>query len=792
MVRFTLCVLLQVLLALQPVSAQRVGLVMSGGGAKGCFHIGVIKALEENGIPIDYVAGTSMGAIIAGLYAVGYTPDQMTQLILSDDFASWQSGAVDEKDLSTFKTDPFPTNVLQLKFDRIDSVSFSMAPANLINPIQMNFAFMKLFAPSTAACGGDFDHLMVPFRCVSSDIYEKKAVVLKQGDLGTAIRTSMSFPFVFKPVAIDGKVLYDGGMYDNFPVEVMKRDFAPDVIVGSVVSHNTTREETSPYDQLSAMTMQLTDYSVRPEDGVLIDVYLPDVSLLDFYKCAELAEYGYRKTMEQIEEIKQRIQRRVSPEEVAARRSAYLAGLPDLRFGRFVVNGLTDEQRRYFQREFKTVASDGDRRLISMEQARKLYFSILSDQTVAEIIPQAKYQPADSTYDLVFDMKLNGEMTLMAGLALNSSSSGHAYIGATYTRLKRFKQHYLVDVVLGQHYDVLHADARFDFTSRLPFYLRAMTVASDVHYYRKDGLLEHTASHEQLYQRERYVKFGVGTPLFGKARLDLLTGVGLLTDDYYQSELIGAFYEWERSRYHLHSVSAHFERNTLNVHPYPSQGFLASLGMQYVTGHEKYIPGRIKFDYNDLEPALLGPDGSLNPKARHDRHWVQVAAKYEQYFPVSKAFSLGVLAHGVYSNLPLMDNYAATVTAAPVFRPTPHSKTVYNEHFAASQYVATGIIPQWKLGKSLSLRTDFYTFMPYRPYQKQVTARTPDGIDIACKAKYGKPMSSFEYLGETSLIFSLERYQFAIYANYYSSGPSQWNFGINIGYLLQQLHFLEP
>jgi len=91
------------LILLQPVTAQKVGLVLSGGGAKGAAHIGVIKALEENNIPIDYVAGTSIGAIIGSLYAMGYTPDEMLALILSEEFGYWQTGMVEDDYLYYFK-----------------------------------------------------------------------------------------------------------------------------------------------------------------------------------------------------------------------------------------------------------------------------------------------------------------------------------------------------------------------------------------------------------------------------------------------------------------------------------------------------------------------------------------------------------------------------------------------------------------------------------------------------------------------------------------------------------------
>ncbi|MBQ5997746.1 MAG: patatin-like phospholipase family protein [Bacteroidales bacterium] len=789
--RLVLLLLHQVLL-LSMLSAQSVGLVMSGGGARGCFHIGVIKALEENHVPIDYVAGTSMGAIIAGLYAIGYSPDEMLALILSEDFVSWQTGKVDERDLSSYKREESITNVLQLKFSRIDSATVSLSPVHLINPIQMNFAFMQLFAPSAAVCEGDFNRLMVPFRCVSSDIYEKKAVVLRGGDLGSAIRTSMTFPFVFKPISIDGRILYDGGMYNNFPVDVMKQDFNPDFIVGSVVSHNTTQEmsATSTFEQFSAMMMQNTDYSVDPADGISIDVEMPDVNLLDFHKAAQLSEYGYRKTMERMDEIKRRVSREMPADSLAARRAAYTARLPKLMFHSFSVSGISDDQRRYFQREFKKILAEHSDRLISLEEARQLYFSILSDPTVAEIIPAAQYAPGDSTYRLIFDMKLTSGMSLMAGLAINSASSGHTYLGAGYTRLSDFKQSYLVDVVIGQHYNMLHGDVRLDFSSRIPFYLRATGVASDIHFYRRDGILEHTASREQLYQRERYLKFGIGTP-WGKTRLELLGGTGLLTDDYYQSDLVGAFCDWERSQFQLGVLTLGADRSTLNMHPYATRGFRFSGYLQYVGGHEKYLPGKVKDDYRNMDGEIFGSGVSLHAYSRAPRHWYQAAVKYEQFMPAGSRFCLGMLFQGVISTMPLMENYMSTVITAPAFRPTLHSRTVFNEAYSAQRYAAVGAMPLWHLRKNLMLRTDLYAFMPYRRYTKNLSVASADGVGLAYRAGYGKALSTLAYISETSLIFNLEGFQFSLYVNYYSRGYPQWNFGINIGYLLQNhLHFL--
>lgn len=125
----------------------------------------------------------------------------------------------------------------------------------------MNFAFMRIFAPYSAQANNDFNQLFVPFRAVASDVYHKRAVILRNGDLGDAVRASMSFPFVFKPIEIDSVLVYDGGIYNNFPVDVMKEDFNPDVIIGSVVATEVTKpKEDNLMTQIENMVMQKSDY----------------------------------------------------------------------------------------------------------------------------------------------------------------------------------------------------------------------------------------------------------------------------------------------------------------------------------------------------------------------------------------------------------------------------------------------------------------------------------------------------------------------------------------------------
>ena len=134
-------------LLLPMLHAQKVGLVLSGGGAKGMTHIGIIRALEENNIPIDYITGTSMGAIIGSLYAMGYSPDDMEALLRSEDFKRWYSGKVEPKYAYYFKKSIPTPEFFNICFDFKDSLNVKpQLPTSMVNPIQMNLVFVELFA----------------------------------------------------------------------------------------------------------------------------------------------------------------------------------------------------------------------------------------------------------------------------------------------------------------------------------------------------------------------------------------------------------------------------------------------------------------------------------------------------------------------------------------------------------------------------------------------------------------------------------------------------------------------
>jgi Predicted esterase of the alpha-beta hydrolase superfamily len=232
MLRKTLSFISVLLLAATVAGAQNpddgtarprsVGVVMSGGGAKGLYHIGVLEALEENGVPIDYVAGTSMGSIIAAMYAAGYSPAQMREIVASGVVKEWVSGRIDPRYTPYYQQIGHNPSFISVRLN-LGNSGKRFRVTNLISSTPIEMALTELFAPASAAAGGDFDRLMVPFLCVSSDMNAREPVVMRNGDLCEAVRSSMSIPLVFKPMKVDSMLLVRRRYLRQLPVAAARR-----------------------------------------------------------------------------------------------------------------------------------------------------------------------------------------------------------------------------------------------------------------------------------------------------------------------------------------------------------------------------------------------------------------------------------------------------------------------------------------------------------------------------------------------------------------------------------------
>ncbi len=750
--------------------AQSVGLVMSGGGAKGIAHIGVIKALEENEIPIDYVTGTSMGAIVGALYAMGYTPEEMMEVVKSSQFESWSTGVISKEQQYYFRKSDPSSRFVAINMGLTEGskkVTTTFLPSSLINPVPMNYGFLQLFSVYTAQANGNFDNLFVPFRCVASDVYNKKAVTFRGGDLGDAVRASMTFPFVFKPIEKDSILLYDGGIYNNFPIDVMREDFAPDFIIGSKVASNPTNPKDGDLmAQIDAMVMQKTDYNVDEDEGVLISFKLDTiVGLLDFPKADMIFALGYQKGLDMADSIKSRIDRRVPLAAKTMQRAEWKSKTPELIFDKIIVNGGNNTQQSFIRKQFEVEKdSTGILDVKGMENA---YYKLMSDNKISDMVPHAVYNDSTGVFSLILDANLKDNFEFGLGGYVSSGSTNMMYLDAKYKTLSLYSLDVDLNGYIGRAYNSGMASVKFELPSKVPVYLKLMGVFSRKKYYESERLFVQKESPTFILNQEAFAKVRIGLPFLTSSKAEISLGYGYLTDKYYPTNVVDyANTPNDKSSYNLFMGSVKFEHNTLNNLMYPWDGKRVTIIGEFISGKEKYRPGNAS---------------STTYQKRHS--WLVMHANANKYFKPNKHFGIGVLGDFLFSTKNFNNTYTSTIIQAPAFTPTPHSKTVFNEAFRANQYIAAGIIPIWHIIKNLQLRGDFYCFVPF--FKIEQSATNPD------KAVYGKFMRNPEFLGEITLAYNLPFASISLFCNYYSYPSKNWNFGINFGILMYNPKFIE-
>ena len=758
---------LSVCLLLLPLAqAQKVGLVLSGGGAKGMTHIGIIRALEENNIPIDYITGTSMGAIIGSLYAMGYSPDDMEALLRSEDFKRWYSGQVEPKYGYYFKQNRPTPEFFNIRFSFKDSLHIKpqILPTGMVNPIQMNLVFVELFARATAACNGDFNRLFVPFRCIASDVYNKRPLIMRTGDLGDAVRASMSFPFVFKPIEIDSVLAYDGGIYNNFPTDIMREDFRPEVIIGSVVAANPSKpKENDLMSQLENMIMQKTDYTLPDSLGIIMTFKYDDVSLLDFDRLQELHDIGYNRTISLMDSIKGRIHRRVNAENVRLRRLVYRSNLPQFRFRDIYIEGANPQQQAYIKKEFH----DEDHEVFTYEDLKRGYFRLLSDNMISEIIPHAVYDTKSDLYSLHLKVKMEDNFSVRMGGSVSTTSSNQIYLGLGYQNLNYYSKEITLDGQIGKVYNNAQFMAKIDLPTRVPTSYRLIASLSTFDYYKKDKLFSKNDKPSFNSKDERFVKLMVALPFLANKRAEISIGYGKLQDNYFQSSVINFDKDRsDKSTYNLLGGAIGFYGSTLNARQYATKGYFEKLVAQVFSGKERFIPG------NPTETSVT---------TKERQSWLQISYMKYAYHTMSPKFTLGWMAEMLYSSKNFSENYTATMLQAADFSPTPHSKLMYNEAFRANQFLAAGVKPIFVFNDMFQFRSEFYGFMPIFPIKKNALN----------KAYYGKAFSRFEYVGEISVICQLPFGAISAYVNHYSSPKKEWNVGLTLGWQLFNYRFIE-
>ncbi len=286
----------------QEKERPKVGLVLSGGGAKGFAHIGVLKVLEQEGVKIDYIGGTSMGAIIGGLYAAGYTADQLDSIFKTVDTDALLQDYIPRNSKSFYEKRNDEIYALQLPFDDFKigspvSLSKGMYNYNLLNKLLMHVRYEK-----------DFSKLPVPFLCIATDVVTGNQVILEDGNLPQSILASGAFPSLYTPVEINDQLLIDGGVVNNYPIDEIRKK-GMDIIIGVDVQDG--KKDRDKIKGALDILMQIANYGMYQGMDVKqkeTDIYIkPDIvnySVVTFDKGDEIIKKGKDAAMEKIADIR--------------------------------------------------------------------------------------------------------------------------------------------------------------------------------------------------------------------------------------------------------------------------------------------------------------------------------------------------------------------------------------------------------------------------------------------------------------------------------------------------------
>ncbi len=736
------------------LSAQSVGLVMSGGGAKGLYHIGVIKALEENNIPIDYVSGTSMGSIIGGLYAIGYSPKEMEEIFKSGQVMLWLSGKIEDRYIYFYKRMHQNAAMFTLRFDTAGRKMKPYVPPNLLSSTQLDMAFVDFFAPATELCDGDFNRLFVPFRCVATDAKNRREIVYNRGDLGRAIRASMSLPLVFRPLINDTTVLYDGGIYNNFPWEVLEEDFHPDILIGSkCVEGNATAGTGNLMDEISALTMMHTDYDLPTENGIMIDRVFDDVSMLDFGKASYIIEQGYQDAMQAMPEILERIGRRVDPEELALKRLTYRSMMPNLVFDRYEVTGLNERQRQYVR---KMMRLDGKKSIFDFDDFRSEYFRLMSDEQFEGSYPTITYNDTTEFFEISMRMHTKPSFKIMFGGNLSSTALNQAYVGLEYRTIGRTARCYNFDGYFSAFYSSVGLTGRTDLFLKLPFYYEYGFQFNYYNYFRSDyGKLSRSDLTFAKYV-DNYFHFSIGTPVGRSSVLNLRLNAGRDDYKYYQHPgYVTDVDTLDRTTFTYLSTKLELERSTLNYKMYPTRGIAQSISIIGVAGREEFRVGNL------VNGATVLP--------RKNRYWYGLRFRREHYFPVRpvKWFSWGYMIEGLYTSHPSFYNDYATNMSSPAFTPTPHSNIVYMKEFRSKSFIGFGLMPTFEFDSKFYLKSSVYAYLP----------ENYKGMSAGVKQR-------IRYIFNASLVYQTFIGPISLTLSKYDTSRDNWFFTFNFGYAL--------
>jgi NTE family protein len=748
--------------------AQKVGVVLSGGAAKGLAHVGVLKALEENEIPIDYIVGTSIGGIIGGCYAAGMSPNEIEQMVTSDQFLRWMNG-LPETGYNYYyhRADETP-QFIKLNL-ALDSTFNFQLNSSLANDVSLNYALAEKMAQASVISHNNFDSLFVPLRVVAADIFTQKEEVLSHGSLSDALRATQTVPFFYNPIRVEGKYLFDGGVYNNFPVDIMQRDFKPDVIIGANVSSKVFEEY--PYEDdeklishsLIYLLLDKSDPSRIPANGVYIQPNLRGVNSYDFSRVRSLIDSGYAQTMRQIEEIKSKIAARETCDDVMHRRNSFNDRNVPYNFGKLTFKTFNSKQRGYIRAIFRSNRNESK---FTYSEIKSGFFRLVSEDYFSNVYPNINYDHEKQEFSLQLTRRPQQNFQVGFGGVIATRDISNIYLGLNFYHFNRILTHASAGFQTGNFYKSALLKYRMDFPYQ--FYAEPYLSFDGWNYLNNDDLLDEVSTPvTPTVLRRINRKFGVhiGVPIRNSFKgVVTVEGFNAL-DRYINGDIFISTDTLDELKLQGYKVGLSVSMNNLNRRQYASSGKHISVSADYFSVTEDFKPGSTSI---------------LEDQIKMNHSWYRIKAAAEQYFG-SGWYRPGYMAEAAISNQPFFQNYFGTVINAPGFFPLQDSRTLILQNFRSFKYAAGGIRNVFKIRNKLEFRLEGYIFKPF-----DQIVQTEDQ-----QAAVVESSSEVFFAGTAGLVFHSLIGPISLSANYYDDKENEVGILLHVGFLLFNKHSME-
>lgn len=742
----------------------KVGLVLSGGGSRGLAHIGVLMALEEAEIPVNYITGTSAGAMIGGLYAAGYTPWQIETIAQNDIAEVMAPGLTLMEDYYFFRDRPDGT-FLQVPV-RLENVA-STFTENLVSDFELNIKFAQLYGKASLQAKNNFDSLLIPFRAVASDVIEKKAVVLKDGSLAFAVRSSISVPLAFQSPS-NGRYrnLFDGGLYNNFPVDVMLNDFQPDIVVGVHVGDELPEKE-QVIDQnrfLELFVLQSVDQRMAdalPKNGIYVHPKLGKMNPTDFSDPIFAIAKGYEAMKEKIPMLKAQLNGHTLDWVKLNKMRERFQVVPQKVVGKVNLHGLSGPQETYAKRQISL--KEGD--TLSFSGIKSDYQLLKAGVRFASCFPEIDLDENGNAV-LNYYFKQGSATTFRAGLALFGTNIHQVSLGLDVYNYKLLPFKASGDFTAGTIMSSFNLLGRFYLPARTQFFYEIenrfvgwnlRSPAFNWLAWQRQPSITHG-----FYDLGNFLGYRIGT--YGQAAL----GVTAFTrvDTYVDKPETTPANKSDLSVFAGNTIQFKYYYNTTNTKMYPNRGRIAYASLRWVTASETF----------------QAYDGSAEQKGSINQ-WFQANLSYERYRRLTNKLSLAPAFYGAISTMPDLKSETSTLLLSPRFVGFQDGNLLFLPDLYSRLYAAAGVKLSYQFAKNLFWRNEaFY----YHNFQNVLAA---NGIGEGF-TRFASPRNG-QVLVSTGAYYNTIIGPMGLFVNHYPNNPDPFYVAFHLGYFLFQRNCLD-